>query len=235
MSTEIENMKIWDSVCKTDPKHTNEVKYGRKFTAIDAHYQVRELTKKFGPCGIGWGVADSQYSLLINDPNDHNQNVLEYTAKFWFVLDGKRGEFDISAGIECYEYSNKHSKWLKVGDIHKKVKTSALSKGISLLGFNADIFMGLYEDNQYVQSLRNEFRDQKKEAGSSKPKAPLATEGQKELIAKYCKEARFSNRDFAAEMKRDFGQKWETMTEVVAAQMIERLGIRIQELEGTVA
>lgn len=64
---------------------------------------------------------------------------------------------------------------------------------------------------------------------------PLATEEQKLMIQDFCKKARFTGKDMVIEMKRDFGQAWETMTEAVAAQMIERLGIRIQELEGSVS
>lgn len=38
------NMKIWDAVSITDPRHTKKVEFGRKFTAIDAHYQVQQAT-----------------------------------------------------------------------------------------------------------------------------------------------------------------------------------------------
>ena len=31
----VDNMKIWDHVSKTDPGHTKQVDFGRKFTAID--------------------------------------------------------------------------------------------------------------------------------------------------------------------------------------------------------
>lgn len=67
------------------------------------------------------------------------------------------------------------------------------------------------------------------------PETLLATKEQKDLIVKYCDQAKFSSRDFGNEMLRDFDQKWDEMTEVVAAQMIERLGIRIQEMEGKIA
>jgi hypothetical protein len=32
-----------------------------------------------------------------------------------------------------------------------------MTKGLSKLGFNADVFMGLFDDNKYVSSLRKEF------------------------------------------------------------------------------
>ena len=46
----------------------------------------------------------------------------------------------------------------------KKVAT----KGLSKLGFNADVFMGKFDDNKYVDSLANKYGVDKKE--TPKPK-----------------------------------------------------------------
>ncbi|MTD33995.1 hypothetical protein [Paludibacterium denitrificans] len=51
------NMDLWNKVSKTDPRHTKDVSLGRKFTAIDAHYQVMRATETFGPVGQGWGYT----------------------------------------------------------------------------------------------------------------------------------------------------------------------------------
>ena len=37
-------------------------------------------------------------------------------------------------------------------DCIKKVATDALTKGLSKLGFNADVFMGRFDDNKYVDA-----------------------------------------------------------------------------------
>ena len=42
----------------------------------------------------------------------------------------------------------------------KKLRTDALTKGLSELGFNADIFEGKYDDNRYVQQMKAEFAAQ---------------------------------------------------------------------------
>src|SRR5690242_14923694 len=57
-------MALWNAVCKTDPRHTKPVEFGRKFTAIDAHYQIMEATRQFGPIGEGWGYDTGELSLL---------------------------------------------------------------------------------------------------------------------------------------------------------------------------
>jgi hypothetical protein len=50
-----DNMRIWEAVQKTDPAHTKKVEFGRKFTSIDAFWQIQQATKLFGPVGEGWG------------------------------------------------------------------------------------------------------------------------------------------------------------------------------------
>jgi hypothetical protein len=42
-------------------------------------------------------------------------------------------------------------------DCVKKVATDALTKGLSKLGFNADVFLGLYDDNKYVAGAKAAF------------------------------------------------------------------------------
>ena len=61
-----DNMELWNRVGKTDPDHTKLVAFGRKFTAIDAHSQIMEATRAFGPIGKGWGF-DYELSYPPND------------------------------------------------------------------------------------------------------------------------------------------------------------------------
>ena len=51
MSDAPDNMRVWRQVDRTDPRHTKAVTFGRKFTSIDAHYQVMRATETFGPVG----------------------------------------------------------------------------------------------------------------------------------------------------------------------------------------
>ena len=41
----------------------------------------------------------------------------------------------------------------------KKIETDALTKAISKLGFNADIFMGKFDDVRYVEEMKKEFKE----------------------------------------------------------------------------
>jgi hypothetical protein len=42
-------------------------------------------------------------------------------------------------------------------DAFKKATTDALTKLLSHLGFNADVFLGLFDDNKYVKRMEQEF------------------------------------------------------------------------------
>lgn len=150
-----ENMELWNQVCKTDPRHTKEVGFGRKFTAIDAHYQIQSATEKFGAFGIGWGTQDSKFEVLYADPNDAHYNLLQYTGKIWYEWKGKRGLVEIAADIELFE--DTRNGWKRVEDSHKKVRTDAITKGLSYIGFNADVFLNKFSDSKYVSRLNQEF------------------------------------------------------------------------------
>jgi uncharacterized short protein YbdD (DUF466 family) len=41
-------------------------------------------------------------------------------------------------------------------DFAKKMETDALTKVLSKMGFNADVFMGRYDDNKYVEQMTRE-------------------------------------------------------------------------------
>jgi len=136
-------MKIWDQVQKSDPASIKEVSFGRKFNAINAQHQIMKATEVFGPFGDGWGVANEEYGMLF-------PGLLLYTADFFHGAD-KEHSFGISASIAT------HSNAGKLDDeCVKKVATDALTKGLSKLGFNADVFLGLWDDNKYVNRVKEE-------------------------------------------------------------------------------
>jgi len=53
------------------------------------------------------------------------------------------------------------SGYLKIDDEYmKKLQTDALTKGLSFLGFNSDVFEGLFDDNRYVAEMNKQFAEQ---------------------------------------------------------------------------
>ena len=146
-NTAPDNMQLWNSVCTTDPQYTQKVVYGkRKFTAIGAQYQLMEATKVFGPFGTGFGVSDEKFTSF------DNTGLCLYQGNLWYRLidwddDGELYTLPIHSSI-------KYSANGRVDDdFAKKVATDALTKGLSKLGFNADVFLGKFDDNKYVNQL----------------------------------------------------------------------------------
>lgn len=171
-----DNMAVWNAVSRTDPKHTRPVTYGtRKFTAIDAMWQIMRATEMFGPIGTGWGYeVVFTVQALRTPPRMKGQNVVadggDVLMQFadvtvWYMMGGTRRQYGPQRG--CNLLCNANGALDE--DAPKKAVTDALTKALSHLGFSADVFLGLYDDNRYVQNVKREFRDEKTAQGRSKP------------------------------------------------------------------
>ena len=148
------NLDLWNKVCKTDPRHTKKANVGgNKITAICPQYQRMNATEQFGSFGDGWGVIDEKF-----DTKDfHDQTVLgSYNATFWYLLDGNKKQFPIYSNSKV-AFNTAGGKYKIDDDWMKKCATDALTKGLSALGFNADIFLGLFDDNKYVSQVSQEI------------------------------------------------------------------------------
>lgn len=157
----VSNMDLWDSVSKTNPAHTKPAKVGgQNITTIKPQYQRRQATEKFGPLGFGWGVKDEAFNNEVFGEGSSQQTICRYNATFWYIWNEKNCEFPISSNVKI-AYTTKNGKgYFTVDDEYaKKASTDALTKGLSFLGFNADIFQGLYDDSKYLNQLREEFAE----------------------------------------------------------------------------
>lgn len=131
------NMELWDSVCETDPKNTKAVKYGkREFTAIDAYSQIKQATELWGPYGGKWGLAGLEITELSG-----SQLLISGVFKY------PDGQFPVANNIVLGM------------DSVKKLVTNTISKALSMLGFNTDVFLGRYEDDMYVEEMRKKNTD----------------------------------------------------------------------------
>ena len=157
-----ENLKIWDAVSQTDVDHTKQVDFGRKFTAIDAHSQVMNATEQFGPVGAGWGYKNEYGEVHLQD----GKVIVYCDVTLWYITHDEwegnkienRKEFGPIRGGSVLIKSNKDGSIAKVPDTDawKKASTDGLTKALSHLGFNADVFLGMFDDNKYVTGLQKE-------------------------------------------------------------------------------
>lgn len=163
--TETNNLSLWDQVSKTDPSATKTNNQGgREQTSINGYWMIKKATEQFGMVGIGWGweVMEERWDdgALIPIKQDDGSIRLEQSKthtiklKLWFMSDGKRGEV-IQYGHTQAVYK---SKWgaSDDGEAPKKSLMDAIKKSLSMLGFCADIFTGMFEDQEYIEQLKTE-------------------------------------------------------------------------------
>ncbi len=154
------NLDLWDSVSKTDPAFTKKASKGaHHFTSVAPMYQNKKATERFGIQGIGWGVVIG--SEVFTEKEYGNTTILSYDATLFFIEDGVRGEIPLHASEKsCYMTNGYKGKegYMKIDDeVRKKVVTNAKTKGLSELGFSADIFMGMFDDPNYVDYVNFEM------------------------------------------------------------------------------
>ena len=160
MTNQQDKMKLWDSVHRTDPVFTKENKQSGGSTSINTTYMFKRATETFGPIGIGWGYevledkitegAEKVHGTQEN-PMNYRESIHTLKIKFWYMLDGKRGEFE-QYGHTDFVARTKYGPATE-SEPQKKSLSDAIKKSLSMLGFSSDIFMGLYDDQQYVQSV----------------------------------------------------------------------------------
>ena len=138
------NMDLWNRVSKTNPNHTKEVNIGRKITAIDPYRQIEAATQEFGPAGQGWGWEVVRFEKL------EVINQIGVLVRVWIKDHGSVDQWG-QAGL----YIDKAEK-KKDGDCLKKATTDGITKCLSYMGFNADVFLGLFDDNKYVAERKAE-------------------------------------------------------------------------------
>lgn len=149
-------LKLWQAVEKTDLQFTKTVSQRGGYTAISPQYQLKCATEQFGSYGAGFGLESSDLDFSLFE----STNIVIHKAVFFYVLDGERHSFPITNAIEAARTNKDGRRFVDV-DFAKKVETNTVSKALSKLGFNADVFMGLMEDQSYLNELQNEIALQK--------------------------------------------------------------------------
>ena len=150
------NLELWNKVEKTNPKYTKKAKVGgMPITSIAPQYQILQVTEQFGIYGETWGFKNIELSYNLVP----TFNMVVFKGTFFFP----NGEFEIINS--CKLYMDRNLTMID-DNFAKKIETDALTKAISKLGFNADIFMGKFDDVRYVDEMNEEF--------GLKPKAPPA-------------------------------------------------------------
>lgn len=164
-----ENMKLWDSVKTIDPRYTKQARVGgQQITSFSLQSVIMMATEQFGKFGKGWGytVQTERFDegvvlqpMITHENGDIQPEVKEIThtllISFWYMDGDDKIECPIQAGHTPYisrtKYGPSHD-----GEYYKKTLADAIKKSLSMLGFGADIFLGLMDDAHYQQVMESE-------------------------------------------------------------------------------
>lgn len=135
-------MRIWDKVCKTDPKFTKSFRRGNtQLTDINPQHRLQVLTELFGPAGIGWGTTIHERWIDVWGSTQCAYVMLS----IWYI-----GENDV-----------RHETPVQIGgtllgespdEIWKMSITDAVGKCCAMLGIAADVYLGVF-DGKYRREM----------------------------------------------------------------------------------
>ena len=180
------NMVLWEKVCETNPEITKRVSTRGGFTSIDAQTQVKRATELWGQYGFKWGMHDLSYEMIYDNAKPIG---LSLVTMFYYPSvisrnatgsptsrgNGNEAKFPISSDMA----------YRPTDDCYKKLATDALTKALSRLGFNSDVFEGKFDDSKYVAEMKKKFKpDTKPDVKEYTPNAK-AKELLKKIAEKY--------------------------------------------------
>lgn len=148
------NTSLWDALGKTDPNHTKGFKRSGGFsgTALKPMWVWQRLTEKFGPMGTGWGCDKPEFQTM---PGAGQEMLVYCTVAGWYIHNNERAVvFGVGGDKVIAAYSKGPSS---DDEAFKKAYTDALMNAFKFIGVGADVHMGRFDDNKYVQQLQEEF------------------------------------------------------------------------------
>jgi hypothetical protein len=154
--TEPNNLRHWNALGKTDPKHTKQFSRagGFKGTAIKPIWSIQRMTEHFGPVGIGWGMTKPDFQVVEADGE-----ILVYcTIGIWYADDGKVTNGIYGVGGDKVSAKRKDG-FFNNDEAFKAAYTDALSNAMKQVGVGADVHMGLFDDHKYVREMQEEFAE----------------------------------------------------------------------------
>lgn len=171
-------MSVWEAACKTDPAYTkNFNKSGYKGTAVNPIYLIKKATEMWGPMGAAWGLRVTEHGIIDGAPILAENGTLICFEKIHFVkallFYPCKLAADGEGKLPCFGQTvqvGRDSRGIRSDeDAHKKSFTDALTKGLSWLGFAADVHMGMFDDLKYVNGLKMEYQGAQHGAPGSAP------------------------------------------------------------------
>ena len=158
------NFALFRRIMHTPPDRVKKVDYkGYECRSVDPMYIVERATQVFGPRGKGWGFKVIDHGIEDGGPAIYNREIQNYNKKIAYVLidlwyvdpeTGERCECGSQFGHCTFLDATKKGPFTD-DEFFKKAVTDAMKKSFAWIGLGADIHIGLYDDDKYVQWLRD--------------------------------------------------------------------------------
>lgn len=142
--TDNANLALWNKVSRVPKEHLKGFTRGGGFkgTAIKPMWSIHTMTEHFGPCGEGWGIGKPDFTVVPSD----NETLVYCTVSVWH---GKPSNMVYGVGGDKVRAT--FSSGAKNDDeAFKKAFTDAITNALKHIGVGADIHMGLWDGNKYV-------------------------------------------------------------------------------------
>jgi hypothetical protein len=181
------NLALWDSVSRVPKEHLKAFDRGNfKGTAIKPAWAYKAMTEALGPVGKGWSISEPQFTIVDGVKNEK----LVYCVVSVLVTGGQSvgvGGDKIVKHIAASEKYNRPERWENDDEAFKKAYTDALTNALVKLGVGADIHMGLWDGNKYVDEAANAPSQDTKRTGNPLDK-PVTKEETRALKDELCRE-----------------------------------------------
>jgi len=142
----MENLQLWNKVQDVEIKFTKQVRVAGKqpFTNIDTYELIRMATEQFGEYGKGFGIKSMEWS----EKEVQDTTLLILDAVFFF----EGGEFPYRNSLKSI-YKTKSGYMFIDEDAPKKLITNTIAKCLSMIGFGASVYLGMFEDQDYINEM----------------------------------------------------------------------------------
>ena len=143
------NLELWEQVQETPKELISEIDAGdgKKLNTVASINRIKKATELFGAYGEKWGLKNIKHG---KDTIFNNLVLATLDAVFFYELNNKVIEFEISNSLAIVSMNDKQ---LQVNYTYRKaIETDTITKALSRLGFNADI----YTDGELVGSAEQE-------------------------------------------------------------------------------
>ena len=142
------NLILWEKVQTTPTEIIQKIKAddGTELNNVAPIHRFKKATEIFGVYGKNWGLKNIKHS----EQKIFNTLILgTIDAVFFYTQNDVKIEFEITNSISIVSVSD--DKKMKVNYTYRKaIETDTITKALSRLGFNADI----YTDSELVAGIQ---------------------------------------------------------------------------------